>query len=89
MTTEKIVLFGIEDIRAVRIVCQSCKSEIVCPMARTEKRIPTECPECNDEWQKMQAKQIACQKRASLMKELFACRNDDSPVELKFEIADI
>ena len=49
MVKETRILFGIDDIVALRIGCSKCKGEIVIKLD-SGVRIPEVCPQCDERW---------------------------------------
>jgi hypothetical protein len=49
MTSESVWLIDLQDIRAIRLTCQRCRSTLSLNLTETV-RVPHACPNCNEDW---------------------------------------
>ena len=50
MTKEKRIIFGIPDLKKIRIVCRGCGNEVAYQVSRATLPLPDKCPLCESLW---------------------------------------
>ena len=50
MVKEVRFIFSPKDVKQMRVVCSTCKGEIVRPVLIASFHLPKSCPQCNTEW---------------------------------------
>lgn len=52
MAKERRIVFGLDDIRAIKITCEHCKQELSHTFqTKCLKKLPDRCPWCNYHWE--------------------------------------
>ena len=50
MVKQTRIIFSLDDILKVRIICKKCEGEIARTLPQSTRMLPQQCPTCLDEW---------------------------------------
>lgn len=84
MVKEKIVLFQIDDIKAIRIQCNNCKGELVVDLKDVELPLKCPMPQCGYRWSPQNATSTNTYGTLLALKNLFQFPGER--MTLRFEI---
>ena len=59
MVKEKRILFGLEDIRAIRLRCTGCGGDVLLP--RGKPNVPEACPSCDLAWLNAESDELSAE----------------------------
>ena len=90
MVKETRTVFGLDDIRQVRIICSKCCGEIARSLAHSSNLLPEKCPNCFDEWWDRHSMPRAIEATIEALKAINRLMNilkvETGPVDVRFEI---
>ena len=92
MVKETRIVFSLDDIRQVRMVCAKCQGEIARPLSQSVHMLPKQCPNCLIEWWDGLVKPRVIEATVDMLKSLDRLQRalgmDDQPISIRFELDD-
>ena len=90
MVKETRIIFGLDDVTKVRIICCDCKGELVRPLSHSSNMLPQECPNCLAEWWDDHCMPRVIDATVGMMKALARLQSvlgkDSTPITVTFEM---
>ena len=84
MTKEARIVFGLNDLVAVRFQCSKCQGEVVQRFDGRHWRLPTSCPLCYARWDERDSRRTELDELLLMMQNL--SDRPDPKISLRFEL---